>query len=80
MSNVATDIAYFIPAKYRKILYTVLFVAGVILTATGAGYVAVGAALPKALVAANAVLVSLSTAVHFMARANVPSESPSAPR
>lgn len=80
MSNTATDIAYYIPAKYRKVGYTVLTVLGLILGATTAGFLAAGAGLPVALIVAQAVFGYVSTAFHFVARVNVAPESLSAPR
>lgn len=76
MSNTATDIAVFIPAKYRKVAYAVLALVGLALGATTVGFVAVAATLPKWLVAAQAVFGFVSAATGFVARANVAPETP----
>lgn len=76
MSNTATDIAYYIPAKYRKIGYTALAVIGLALGATTAGVVAAGVSYPTALVVAQAVYGYVSTAFHFVARVNVAPQTP----
>lgn len=80
MSNTASEIAYFIPEKYRKTLYTVLFVLGVVLGATTAGFGAVAATFPKWLAVAWAVYGYVSTATHYVAKVNTAPEAPSAPR
>lgn len=77
MSNAAADIAYYIPNKYRKTVYTILSIIGLSLLATTAGFVAIAATLPKWLIFTQAVFGVVSTSAHLVARANVPSETPS---
>lgn len=73
--SVPQEMAYYLPAKYRKWVYTALFVVGLALGATTAGFVAVAAALPTWLIAAQAVYGYLATASQFVARANMAPES-----
>lgn len=80
MSNTVTDIAYFIPPKYQKIAHTILAVVGLILGATTVGFLAAQVTLPMWLIVAQAVFGYVATAFHFVARVNVPSQTPSAPR
>lgn len=78
--STAQDMAQFIPDKYRKILYTVLYVVGAVLIATSAGYAAVAVALPKWLIFAWAAYGTVSAPAQFVAKSNVAPQTPSAPR
>lgn len=78
--NLIQELAYFIPAKYRAAIYTILLVACVLVASATGGLVAAGIALPKWLVAVNAALTPLSAAAHYLAKRNVAPETPSAPR
>lgn len=80
MSNTFQEIAIFIPAKYRKAVYATLLTACLLVTAAMGGLVAAGIAIPKWLIAVNAALTPLSAGAHYLAKRNVPSESPSAAR
>jgi hypothetical protein len=73
--SVTQDVAYYLPAKYRKALYTTLSVVGLVLLATTTGFLAVAATLPKWLIAAQAVFGVISTATHYVAKVNVPSQA-----
>ena len=76
MSNTASDIAYFIPAKYRKGIYTALFYAGILLGAVTVGFATAGAGVPTAVLVAGSVLGYIGSAVGYVAKANTPSETP----
>lgn len=70
------EVAYFIPPKYRKIIYAVLMTACLVVTAVMGGLVTAGIALPKWLIAVNAALTPLSAGAHYVAKRNVAPESP----
>lgn len=79
MSNTLSDIAVFIPAKYRNLLYVTLALTGLVLVATAAGFVAVAVALPKWLIAAQAAYGVVAPVGFAVAKANVAPEGPPGP-
>lgn len=70
------DISYFIPQKYRRTIYAALAFVGLALACTTVGFLALALALPKWLVAAQAVFGVLSTATHYVAKTNTPPDAP----
>lgn len=65
----------YIPAAYRKVVYTVLGIAGALVGALSVGFVAAGASVPVVLVGIAAALGYLSPVSNLLARKNVESES-----